>query len=770
MYPGTLSHLDSTQVVFIRVEFRLPSQEMPGVIGRRLSHYDIVADLGAGGMGVVYRAHDTRLNRDVAIKVLPADRSVSTNARLRFQREALAASALNHPNIITIYEVNSDNGTDFIVMEYVRGTTLLSLLRKRRELPIDEALRYCLQIADAVSKAHAAGIIHRDLKPGNIMVTPDGLVKVLDFGLAKIDYQTKGASPGDETQVTLTQPGMTTGTVAYMSPEQARGDQVDIRSDIFSFGIVMFEILSGQLPFTGQNSMALLHNLHFSPPRDLTALRPDLPPQLVGLISWMLQKDPDQRVQTMAEVVSALRMGMAGVSEGPVTWRSGDTRLSGFIDPKKIAAKKRARNLWLITGTSLALLIVAFAGWHFYPRSKAAPLNASPAVPADDNAFALYGRARQYLELNDRAGNVDAAISLLQKAVQLDPQSAASYAALGEAYCYKNRDSADPQWIKLASDNAEKAVALDGDLAEARISLGRARLQSGDSNSAQSEFQKAIQLDPKNPAPHRDLGSLYAKLGDDKQADEEFQRAVQLNPQDWRTYLEMGVEAYQSGRYKEAASLWEHVLKIEPDEVRTLINLGAVYHALGRDDDAASALQHALAIKPAADTFNNLGTIRYYQGHYDEAAAAFEKTVALNANDASSWANLGDAYRQSHDAAKAKQSYQQAIQLVKEEIVKHPEQMSLRADLSMYLAKSGDSSEALQTLQPILQSQTKDPTNLFEIAIALELCGERAKALDVLAASVKAGQSVDDIKNEPELVSLRADPRYHLNVLTATAK
>jgi eukaryotic-like serine/threonine-protein kinase len=232
----------------------------------------------------------------------------------------------------------------------------------------------------------------------------------------------------------------------------------------------------------------------------------------------------------------------------------------------------------------------------------------------------------------------------------------------------------------------------------------------------------------------------------------------------------LGVQAYNAGRYKDAAASWEQVLKMQPGEVQTLVNLGAVYHALGRDDDAASALQRAIEIKPNADVYNNLGTIRYFQGHYDDAANAFEKTVALNANDYNSWASLGDAYRQLHNADKAKQSYQQAIQLVKEEVVKHPDQPETRSDLALYLARSGDKQGALQAIQPIAQSAVKDPTILFEMAIAYELSGKRDQALDALTAAVKAGQSLDDIKNEPDLVSLRADPRYHLNVLTAAAK
>jgi len=711
-------------------------------------------------MGVVYRAHDTTLNRDVAIKVLPSDRPISANARARFKREALVASALNHPNIITIYEVNSQDGTDFIAMEYVRGSTLLSLLRQKK-LAIEDALIYGVQIADALSKAHAAGIIHRDLKPGNIMVTDDGLIKVLDFGLARIDYEGTDSSASAPTQsFTLTQPGVAPGTVAYMSPEQARGEQVDARSDIFSFGIVMFEMFSGKLPFDGPNSLAILHNLHFTPPRDLTQLRPDLPQPIVDLIAQTLQKNPEKRIQSMAEVASLLRGGRSsGVQIGPASWLSGATPI--------YAAQSRKSRIWFSSGVVAVLLFLGFVGFHYLRRTKPAESTVLQELPPNDNAFALYQRAQQYLKMWDLSGNPEKAIDLLQRAIQLDPQSAISYAGLAEAYHFKNQESSDPQWTKLAADNASRAVAMDSDLAEGHIAVGMVKLEAGDLPTAEKEFQRAIQLDPKNAVPHRYLGTAYSKEGKKGEASAEFQRALALDPKDWRTYMEIGLDAYNSGRYKDAAANWERVIQIQPDDVRALVNLGAVYHALGRDDDASSALQRALEIKPNGDVYNNLGTIRYYQGKYDLAAAAFEKTVALNANDYNSWASLGDAYRQLHNQSKADQAYQQAIQLIKDEIGKHPEQADLRVELALYLAKSGDKSAALQDLQSMTLNTVKDPTTLFEGAIAYEVAGQRDKALETLTRAVKAGQNLDDIKNEPELVSLRADPRYHLNVLSA---
>jgi serine/threonine protein kinase/tetratricopeptide (TPR) repeat protein len=723
-------------------------------------------------MGVVYRAHDTRLDRDVAIKVLPTDRPLSQTARRRFQREAMAASALNHPNIITIYEVNSEDNTDFIVMEYVRGVTLSSVL-KNRKLELREALRYCIQIADALTKAHAAGIIHRDLKPGNVMVTEDGLVKVLDFGLAKFD-PTMAAADSEITdaertnQFTLTQPGAVTGTVAYMSPEQARGDRVDTRTDIFSFGIVMFEMFSGHLPFMGPNSIALLHNLHFSPPRELTQLRPDVPKPLVSLISRMLEKKTEKRVQTMSEVALELRRGATGLVDGPLTWHPSEATIDLARPPLRSLSKK---HIWMAVALFVLLILAGLGSWRWLKKPKPAQSTATQQSPVDDNAYALYRRAREDLDHFDRDDNLDAAITLLERAVQLDPQSAPSYAALAEAYVSKNTANPDPQWMKLASEYANKAVSLDSYLAAGHVSLGQVRMGAGDSTEAEKQFRTAADLDPKSAVPHRGLGLLYNKTGKADQATEELNRAQQLDPNDWKTYLAMGLVSYQAGRFKEAASAWETSLKLEPDNVPALLNLGAVYHSLGRDDDAVNALQQALEIKPAPDVYTNLGTILFYQGKYDRAVPAFEKAVEKGANNYDNWGNLGDAYRwSSNKKDQAKPAYEHAIQLVRTEIATNPNQMELRTNLALYLAKTGNKDAALKELKPVEDAHDSNPSDLYNAALVYELCGKRDQALAALLAAVKAGQDLNDIKNEPEFVSLRADPRYHLTILSAAAK
>ena len=280
------------------------------MIGKTLGHYQITEKLGEGGMGVVYKARDTHLDRFVAIKVLPAEKVADPERKRRFVQEAKAASALNHPNIIHIYDIDHAEGTDYIAMEYVAGKTLDQRIG-RRGLRLSEALKYAVQIADALAKAHSAGIVHRDLKPTNIMVNEDGVVKVLDFGLAKLTEQVQG----DETASTatiddggrpITEEGIIVGTVAYMSPEQAEGKKVDARSDIFSLGSVLYEMVTGQKAFQGTSKMSTLSAILHQEPKPVSAIIPRIPADYEKLINRCLRKDPAKRFQYTADVKVAL--------------------------------------------------------------------------------------------------------------------------------------------------------------------------------------------------------------------------------------------------------------------------------------------------------------------------------------------------------------------------------------------------------------------------------------------------------------------------------
>jgi eukaryotic-like serine/threonine-protein kinase len=305
--------------------------------GRTLSHYEILERIGEGGMGVIYKARDTHLERFAALKVLPPEKVAEPERRRRFVQEAKAASALNHPNIVTIYDIDSADGVTFIAMEYVKGRTLDRLIRGKG-IPLNDTLRHGLQIADALAGAHRSGIVHRDIKPANIMITDSGLVKVLDFGLAKLT-ETEGGDAGDGREPSQnTETGTILGTVAYMSPEQAEGKAVDARSDIFSLGSVLYEMMTGRRAFPGETSAATLAAILREEPRPLSQLAPETPPELGRLVNRCLRKNPERRFQHMADLKVALEelkeesdSGSLAPQRPPATRRGRPVRIAGAL-------------------------------------------------------------------------------------------------------------------------------------------------------------------------------------------------------------------------------------------------------------------------------------------------------------------------------------------------------------------------------------------------------------------------------------------------------
>ena len=341
------------------------------MIGRTISHYSLIEKLGEGGMGVVYKARDTHLDRFVAIKVLPAEKVADPERKQRFVQEAKAASSLNHPNIITIYDIGQAEGVDFISMECVSGKTLDRLI-PRHGMRLNEVLKCAVQIADALARAHSAGIVHRDLKPGNIMVNEHGLVKVLDFGLAKLTEATP--VDGDDSTRTMrptTEEGKIVGTVAYMTPEQAEGKKVDARSDIFSFGSVLYEMVTGGQAFHGDTKASTLAAILKDNPRPASQLVDGLPREVERLISRCLRKDVNQRSQHIDDVKIALE-------------ELKEESDSGVLGTAAVAKTKPGYRLtWVLT--IVAALLIGAAGLWFRLKSG------SPEVPLVAVPLTSYG-------------------------------------------------------------------------------------------------------------------------------------------------------------------------------------------------------------------------------------------------------------------------------------------------------------------------------------------------------------------------------------------
>ena len=516
------------------------SPDAPSTLGP----YRLESLLGRGGMGEVWAARDTRLDRRVAIKQLRASalgEDDDSKIRARFRREAWAAAKIAHPAVVPVFDVVEDAAGDWIVMELVDGPTLRARIDEHGPLDVDTALRWGRQIAEGLAAAHREGLVHRDLKTENVMIASSGHAKILDFGLAK-----QLAKSDDEATITVS--GEVMGTVRCMSPEQARGFSVDARSDLFSLGTLLYEVLTGDSPFRGETPLDTLSRVVTHEPVSVRSLRPDVPAELSTLVDRLLEKAPERRPQTADEVAGALEAillgrganASAGSASNASAW-DGETLTDEGVSIDGAPSVAGSRRWTTVLGGIAALVAVALAIAWFAGRTEppsepvtdratvAEPVRAVDVDPQSfTSAYDAYLHGQELLERYDRKGYLPAAIEAFRRAVALDAEHAAAHAGLARALLFEYRTRTDPMWLDQATQAARRAVALDDHLAASLTSSALVAIEQSDLDTARQAVDQALRIAPSDADVHFVAGELATKEGDPQAALAAFRRAIEL--------------------------------------------------------------------------------------------------------------------------------------------------------------------------------------------------------------------------------------------------
>jgi len=709
------------------------------MIGQTLSHFKILEKLGEGGMGAVYLAEDLELNRQVALKVLPAEMASDPERLSRFKREAKAVAALNHPNIVTIYSVEDSEKGRFISMELVKGRSLEEMIGPQG-LPIGQFFKIAVPLADALSAAHQSGVTHRDLKPANIMVSEEGRVKVLDFGLAKLQTVDPSAADPDLPTQALTQEGMVMGTVPYMSPEQVQSKPLDQRTDIFSLGIILYELATGQRPFRGDTSADLISSILRDSPRAVTQVKVDLPNHLGRIVGRCLEKEPARRYQTASELRGELEHLQEEIGKDET-----DLGSSVAVLPFRNMSPDKDQD-YFCEGIAEELInrLGKFQNLRVASRTSAFQFKDAEADIRDIGERLNVGTVLE--------GSVRKAANQLRIAAQL-VKVADGYRLWSDSYDRELEDVfaiqdeiaqsiVDALHVTLSPSEAKQAVkrAVKVDVQAYDFYLkGRNffyQFRQQGFEFARQMFARAIVIDPSYSRPYAGVADccsflyMYFDSSEDnlQEADAASRKAVEIDPGSAEAHASRGLAVSLNQRFDEAKIEFETALRLDPNN----------YEA------------HYLYARSL-----------FAQGNLEEAAQRFEKACQVNPEDYNAPQLLAVTYVGLGREADGIEAFKRSLVVIDRHLELNPDDARAIYLGAGSLCHLGEREKAIKWAEKATTIDPDNPSVLYNVACVYSQLGELERSIDCLEESITTGMGQKEwIENDPDLDPLRDNDRF----------